>query len=137
MLCMLISLLNSIFQILPSTTEQAVSNKEHFLLFFLLGTVEDPRRKTALLPSPGCCGTIDRGALRQLPVLGCSASLLLSQRIRPTACCRHSLWERVFWPNSSHGFCPNSRQIRQPHCACIDYPIVLHSGSQSDASGKH
>lgn len=125
-----VSLLNFVFQTLPSTTEQAVSNTERFLPFFLLGSVEDPRRRTAPLPSPGTAGPLAE------ELRGCSASLLLSQRTRPTACCRHSLWERAFWPNSSRGFCPNSRQIRQPHCACIDYPIVLHSGSQSDASGK-
>lgn len=67
-----------------------VSNKEHVLLFFLLGTVEYPRTKTAQLPSPGCCRTIDGGAPRQLAVPGCSACLLLSEGIGSTACSRNS-----------------------------------------------
>lgn len=120
MLCMLISLLSSVFQTLPSTTKQAVSDKKHFLLFFLLGTVEDPRRKTALLPLPVCCGTTDGGAVRQLSALGCSQNLLCSQRIRPNnACCRHS-----------------SMRIRQPHWACIDYPLFCTAAASLMPQGN-
>lgn len=92
-------------------------------IFFYFSPLEllsiNKGQNPALLPSPGCCRTIDGGAVRQLPVLGCSACLLLSEGITSTACSRNS-----------------SRLIREPHCACLDYPIVPHSGSQSDAPGN-
>lgn len=81
-------------------------------IFFYFSSLE-------LLPSPGCCRTIAGEVLRQLPVLGCSACLLLSEGIRSMACSRNS-----------------SGQIREPHCARVDYPIVPHSSSQSDAPGN-